>query len=110
MISSLFSLEVTFSVDLSNIESDPNCSPTVAGSFNNWSYAHSMTDMGNNLWKKTLSLDSNSFYEFKFGVCGWQLEDLAPDDNCTVTTYGYTNRTWQCWIQINKSIFQAPTI
>ena len=91
-ISSLFALDVTFRVDISNVDSDPSCAPTVAGSFNNWSYAHTMVDMGNDLWEQTLSLDSNSLYEFKFGICSWQLEDLAPGGDCTITTFGFTNR------------------
>jgi len=91
-LSYLSAVDITFSVDMSNEELTSGCSPTVAGSFNNWSSAYNLTDSGYGIWETTIDLNPNSYYEFKFGICGWQLENLPPEGTCTVTNYGYTNR------------------
>ena len=92
ILSHLSAVDITFSVDVSNEDLTSGCSPTVAGTFNNWSSAYNLTDIGYGIWETTVDLNPNSYYEFKFGICGWELEDLSPEESCTVTNYGYTNR------------------
>ena len=92
ILSHLSAVDITFSVDVSNEDLTSGCSPTVAGTFNNWSSAYNLTDIGYGIWEATVDLNPNSYYEFKFGICGWQLENLSPGGECTVTNYGYTNR------------------
>ena len=92
ILSHLSAVDITFSVDVSNEDLTSGCSPTVAGTFNNWSSAYNLTDIGYGIWETTVDLNPNSYYEFKFGICGWELEDLSPGSSCTVTNYGYTNR------------------
>ncbi len=92
ILSHLSAVDITFSVDVSNEDLTSGCSPTVAGTFNNWSSAYNLTDIGYGIWETTVDLNPNSYYEFKFGICGWELEDLSPESSCTVTNYGYTNR------------------
>ncbi len=92
ILSHLSAVDITFSVDVSNEDLTSGCSPTVAGTFNNWSSAYNLTDIGYGIWETTVDLNPNSYYEFKFGICGWELEDLSPEGSCTVTNYGYTNR------------------
>jgi len=92
LVSILFPNNVTFSVDLSNEDMVPNCAPTLAGTFNDWNFTYNLTSQGAGLWTTSLDLDSNSNYEYKFGICGWSLETLPQGSNCTNTSWGYTNR------------------
>ena len=92
ILSHLSAVDITFSVDVSNEDLTSGCSPTVAGTFNNWSSAYNLTDIGYGIWETTVDLNPNSYYEFKFGICGWELENLPSESSCTVTNYGYTNR------------------
>jgi beta-glucanase (GH16 family) len=92
ILSYLSAVDITFSVDVSNEDLTSGCSPTVAGTFNNWSLVYNLTDLGYGKWETTIDLNSNSYYEYKFGICSWQLENLSPEGSCTITNYGYTNR------------------
>ena len=92
ILSYLSAVDITFSVDVSSEDLTSGCPPTVAGSFNNWSSAYNLTDIGYGIWETTVDLNPNSYYEFKFGICGWELENLPSESSCTVTNYGYTNR------------------
>ena len=92
IISVLFANNVTFSVDVSNENLVPNCAPTLAGNFNDWNFTYNLTDQGDGLWTTSLDLESNSNYEYKFGICGWSLESLSQGSPCTNTSWGYTNR------------------
>ena len=85
--------QVTFIVDMSNETLVPNCSPTLAGNFNDWTYAYNLVNQGNNIWSISIDLQSNSAYEYKFGICSWELEVLPEGGSCTNTSWGYTNRT-----------------
>ena len=89
----LLASDITFSVDVSNETLTPNCAPTLAGTFNDWSYAYNLTNQGSGLWSTSLNLESNSSYEYKFGICDWDLESLPAGSNCTNTSWGYTNRS-----------------
>ena len=91
-ISFNFAVDVTFSVDMSNENLIPECSPTIAGTFNDWNYTYSLNDQGNGIWQTVLDLSPNNYYEFKFGICGWELESLSPGGDCTSTFDQWTNR------------------
>ncbi len=84
---------VTFKVDMSNVTGFSVAN--VNGTFNNWCGAcAAMTDANSdNIWEVTVSLAAGS-YEYKFTADGWsQQESLTPGSSCTVTNFGYTNRT-----------------
>ena len=84
--------DVTFSVDmngtgLSNV--------SLNGNFNNWcGYCAPMTDANSDgIWEITLPLTGGT-YEYKFTAnSGGSWENLAPGSSCTVTNFGFTNRS-----------------
>ena len=84
--------DVTFSVDmngtgLSNV--------SINGTFNNWcGYCAPMTDANaDGIWEITLPLTAGT-YEYKFTAnSGGSWENLAPGSSCTVTNFGFTNRS-----------------
>jgi hypothetical protein len=108
--------DVTFSVDmngtgLSNV--------SINGTFNNWcGYCAPMTDANSDgVWEITLPLGAGT-YEYKFTAnSGGSWENLAPGSSCTVTNFGFTNRSLAvtanatlpvvCW-QSCVSCSQAP--
>ena len=56
------------------------------------SCGNEMTDMGNGIWEKTLTLEEYA-YQFKFTVDGWvDQETFAPGDAQTSTDGTFTNR------------------
>lgn len=84
---------VTFQVDMSSVNGFT--AANVNGTFNNWCGAcAAMTDAnGDNIWDITIDLAPGN-YEYKFTADGWnQQENLAPGSSCTVTNFGYTNRS-----------------
>ncbi len=84
---------VTFKVDMSNVTGFTTAN--VNGTFNNWcGPCAAMTDANSdNIWEITIDLPAGS-YEYKFTADGWnQQENLTPGSACTVTNFGYTNRT-----------------
>ena len=99
LTSLIFSVDITFSVDMSNENLIPDCSPTVAGSFNNWSYTYELNDIGNGIWQITMDLIPENYYEYKFGICNWELENLEPGSNCTATFEQWTNRVLNVYNQ-----------
>ena len=108
--------DVTFSVDmngtgLSNV--------SLNGTFNGWcGYCTPMTDANSDgIWEVTIPLTAGS-YEYKFTAnSGGSWENLAPGSSCTVTNFGFTNRSLVvsanatlptvCW-QSCVSCSQAP--
>jgi 1,4-alpha-glucan branching enzyme len=108
--------DVTFRVDmngtgLSNV--------SINGTFNNWcGYCAPMTDANSDgVWEITLPLAAGN-YEYKFTAnSGGSWENLAPGSSCTVTNFGFTNRSLAvsanatlptvCW-QSCVSCSQAP--
>ena len=76
ILSYLSAVDVTFSVDVSNEDTHPGCNPTLVGSFNNWSSTYNLTEISYGIWETTVDLNPNSYYEYKFGICGWQIENL----------------------------------
>jgi hypothetical protein len=53
-----------------------------------------MTDANSDgIWELTIPLNAGS-YEYKFAADSWNIqENLTPGSSCTVTNFGFTNRT-----------------
>jgi hypothetical protein len=84
---------VTFRVDMS--QQTDFTTPEVNGSFNNWcGNCFQMTDAdGDNIWEATTDLAAGT-YEYKFSADNWNTQEtLLQGSACTVTNFGYTNRT-----------------
>ncbi|MEN9332971.1 MAG: hypothetical protein RLY35_151, partial [Bacteroidota bacterium] len=84
---------VTFRVDMTNAPAFTVAN--VNGTFNNWcgGCAAMTDDNADNVWEITIPLNSGS-YEYKFTADGWtSQESLTPGSACTVTNFGYTNRS-----------------
>jgi 1,4-alpha-glucan branching enzyme len=84
---------ITFQVDMNNVIGFSVAN--VNGTFNNWcGGCAAMTDAnGDNVWEITINLAPGN-YEYKFTADGWnQQENLSPGSACTVTNFGYTNRS-----------------
>jgi hypothetical protein len=66
---------------------------TLNGSFNGWcGECTKMTDIGNNIYSVTLTLDTGS-YDYKFTVGNWlDKEEFVATDPCTKTVGTFTNR------------------
>jgi hypothetical protein len=88
-----FAFNVTFRVDMS--QQSGFTTPEVNGSFNNWcGNCFPMTDVdGDNIWEATTDLPAGTI-EYKFSADGWgSQENLIAGSSCTVTNFGFTNRT-----------------
>ncbi len=69
--------------------------PEVNGNFNSWcGSCFPMTDTdGDNIWEATTDLPAGTI-EYKFSADGWgSQETLLAGSSCTVTNFGFTNRT-----------------
>ena len=87
---------ITFQVDMSTVDSSTFTTPEVNGNFNGWcGSCASMSDPdGDNIWDVIITIDINTNYEFKFSADNWGIqESLLPGSPCTVTNFGFTNRT-----------------
>ena len=87
---------VTFQVDMSTVDPSTFTTPEVNGNFNGWcGSCASMSDPdGDNIWDVIITIDANTNYEFKFSADNWGIqESLLPGTPCTVTNFGFTNRT-----------------
>ena len=86
---------VTFQLDMNNVDPAIFTTPEVNGTFNGWcGSCAAMTDTdGDNVWEVTIDL-ANGPYEFKYSADGWGIqENLLSGSWCTVTNFGFTNRT-----------------
>ena len=85
---------VKFQVDMGLSGAPAGVTPAVNGSFNGWCGAcNTMTNVGGTIWETTILLP-NGPYEYKFTYNGWDgQESLVEGSSCTVTNWGYTNRT-----------------
>ena len=86
---------VTFQVDMNNVDPATFTTPEVNGTFNGWcgSCAAMSDPDGDNIWDVTIDL-ANGSYEFKFSADNWGIqENLLSGSWCTVTNWGFTNRT-----------------
>ena len=73
----LSGVNVTFQVDMTNESVNPDCPPTISGSFfSNWSWFQTLSQVDGVVWAITLNLNSGEYYEYKFGNCEWYLESL----------------------------------
>lgn len=93
MTSALLAYNVTFKVDMTNVSNFTVAN--VNGNFNGWcGGCNPMTDDNNDgIWELTIDLPVG-VYEYKFTADGWnQQENLTPGTACTVTNFGFTNRT-----------------
>ena len=84
---------VTFQINMNN-ESNFT-TPYISGSFNGWcGNCNPMTDANNDgIWQVTLPLQQGT-YEYKVSVDDWAgSEQLIAGSSCTVTNFGYTNRS-----------------
>ena len=92
-VSASLAFNVTFRVDMS--QQSGFTTPEVNGSFNGWcGNCFPMTDVdGDNIWEATTDLAPGT-YEFKFSADNWGTqENLLAGSTCTVTNFGFTNRT-----------------
>jgi hypothetical protein len=87
--------KVTFKVNMKNYVDDSLSikGVTLNGSFNGWcGECTKMTDIGNNIYSVTLTLDTGS-YDYKFTVGNWlDQEQFVVTDPCTKTVGNFTNR------------------
>ncbi len=84
---------VTFQVDMNT--QTGFTTPEVNGSFNNWcgSCAPMSDPDGDGVWTLTIPLTAGS-YEYKFSADNWGTQEmLLQGSPCTVTNFGFTNRT-----------------
>ena len=97
---------ITFQVDMNNVIGFTTAN--VNGTFNNWcGGCAAMTDTnGDNVWEITIDLAPGN-YEYKFTADGWnQQENLSPGSACTVTNFGYTNRS----LSVGSSAQTLPVV
>ena len=85
-------VNVTFQVDMSNESINPACVPSIGGGWNGWQWTYTLEEGQDNIWSTTIMLNAGVEYEYKFGNCGWALEELEPGSECTNTVGIYTNR------------------
>jgi len=86
---------VTFRVDMKNVDPTTFTTPEVNGTFNGWcGNCNAMSDAdGDNIWDIVIPL-ADGFYEFKYAADSWTIqENLTPGDPCVLTTGPNTNRT-----------------
>ena len=84
---------VTFNVDMN--QHSGFTTPEVNGAFNNWCGSCApMTDPeGDGIWTLTIPLAAGT-YEYKYSADNWgSQETLLAGSPCTVTNFGFTNRT-----------------
>ncbi len=84
---------ITFNVDMS--QQTGFTTPEVNGSFNAWcgSCAPMSDPEGDGIWTLTIPLAAGT-YEYKFSADNWgSQETLLAGSACTVTNFGFTNRT-----------------
>lgn len=85
--------DVTFRVDMSDV-TEAYTTPEVNGTFNEWcGNCAPMTNVGGDVWELTISLPAGT-YEFKYSADNFATqEELTAGSACTVTNFGFTNRT-----------------
>ena len=87
------SFNVTFQVDMNNVSGF--ITPEVNGNFNNWCGGCApMSDANaDGIWELTIDLPAGN-YEYKFAADSWGMqESLTAGSTCTVTNFGFTNRS-----------------
>jgi beta-glucanase (GH16 family) len=87
------SFPVTFQVNMNAVSA--YTPPYLSGTFNSWcGNCNALSDAnGDNIWTTTIFLNPG-VYEYKFSADNWAIsENLVPGSICTVTNFGYTNRS-----------------
>ncbi len=91
-------VNVTFTVDMNCFTGDPDLlatqGATLNGGFNGWcGDCNPMMDNGDGTWSVTVDIPAGPT-EFKFTVGPWSAEEtFAGGESCTVTNFGFTNRS-----------------
>ena len=97
---------VTFQLDLRGVTSITYTTPEVNGMFNGWcGSCNPLEDLdGDSIWETTLLIDPGT-YEYKYSVDNFTTEEnLFAGDSCTVSNFGFTNRT----ITVDRDTVLAP--
>ncbi|MFK7950350.1 MAG: hypothetical protein AB8G11_22365, partial [Saprospiraceae bacterium] len=116
-------IDLTFSVDMSQYTGSTANGVFINGSFNNWSgSSNPLTDQGNGIWSGTITVPENDSIEYKFTVDGWNdQENFTGAEPCTKTTgpntnrllvYGNTNMTVPtvCWNSCTACVTNPTTV
>ena len=80
---------------MGNVDPASFTTPEVNGTFNSWcGNCAAMSDPdGDNVWDITINMAAGT-YEFKYSADNWGIqESLLPGSWCTVTNFGFTNRS-----------------
>ena len=99
---------VTFKVDMNQSTMPAGSIPEVNGNFNGWCGACApMSDVNSDgVWELTIPLATGA-YEYKFSYSAWAgQEALTPGSTCTVTNFGYTNRS----LTVGSTAMVLPTV
>ena len=104
--SCVYGYYVTFQLDLRGVTSITYTTPEVNGMFNGWcGSCNPLEDLdGDSIWETTLLIDPGT-YEFKYSADNFNVEEnLFAGDSCTVSSFGFTNRT----ITVDRDTVLAP--
>jgi thiol-disulfide isomerase/thioredoxin len=99
---------ITFTVDMNQSSMPAGSIPEVNGTFNGFcGSCNAMTDANSDgIWETTISLAAGS-YEYKFSYSAWAgQETLTEGSPCTVTNFGYTNRS----LTVGSAAMVLPTV
>ena len=99
---------VTFKVDMNQSSMPAGSIPEVNGSFNHWCGACApMSDVNSDgVWELTIPLATGP-YEYKFSYSNWAGQEILTSGiTCTVTNFGYTNRT----LTVGSTAMVLPTV
>jgi len=89
-------VNITFQVDMSNSGLTPTV-VSIGGGFQGWApEAGALTDIGNGIWERTYSIQSNTNIQFKFTAgANWDLVEQVPSECGVSDGFGSFNRTLQ---------------
>lgn len=99
--------DITFQVNMNGV-AGPFTTPEVNGNFNGWCGGCApMSDANaDGIWEITIPLGTGT-YEYKFAYDAWTgQETLTEGDPCTVTNFGFTNRS----LSVSENAILDPVI
>lgn len=91
-------VNITFSVDVRNLNLSATDTVTLNGTFNGWcGLCNKLTNIpGTKIWTSTLALDTSAEIEYKFTIGNWASQEMLSSSlPCTKTTGNFTNRVYQ---------------